>query len=245
MHRVHFLILAVALVAAASRAAEHPPAPPLKDFADQPGCAVVEVRAGDVLVARVPDEQRVIRLIGVEIPKRDGCEVEARAFLTRLLVGESVYLEYEPDWPHRDREGRTWAHAYRAPDGLLIGLELVRQGYARVSATGRFSQEPLLRAYEQIARQARKGLWASHSNELADAAADTRPVANPQNRAVSSDTAATQPSSPEEALVYVTASGRKYHTKACQYSRNGATALTVKAARARGCTPCSKCKPPE
>jgi endonuclease YncB( thermonuclease family) len=246
MHRIHALVLAAALVAAASHAEDRPPAPPLKDFANKPACAVVEVRAGDVLVTRVPDEQRVIRLIGVEIPKRDGCEAQAREFLDRLLTGEFVYLEYESDWPQHDHEGRTWAYAYRVPDGLLLNLELVRQGYAHVSDSRRFGQQPLLRAYEQLARKAHKGFWAPHSNESPDATTDTRPAAaTPPNRTASSDTPSTQPSSSEEPLVYVTTSGHRYHTKDCQFTRHGATALTVKEARARGCTPCSKCKPPE
>ena len=233
-------IVGFVLTSGAAAGEDRPPKPPLKDFADKPGCAVSEVRAGDVFVARVPDEARVVRLIGVEIPSRDGCAREAQAFLARLLTGESVYLEYEAEGPQRDRDGQTRAYVYRAPDGLFINLELVRLGYARVSSSGRCSQEALLRAYEQIARKAHKGLWAAHKSDEADeqAAAASSPAAV-------SDNAATQPAAADGPSVYVTTSGKKYHTKDCQFARHGATAMTIKEAKARGLTPCARCKPPE
>jgi competence protein ComEC len=59
---------------------------------------------------------------------------------------------------------------------------------------------------------------------------------------------ATQPaaaaSADDDTIVYVTEHGKKYHRKDCAYVRNGSSALKLKDARARGCTPCSKCKPP-
>ncbi|MEW6251765.1 MAG: hypothetical protein AB1716_14060, partial [Planctomycetota bacterium] len=53
-----------------------------------------------------------------------------------------------------------------------------------------------------------------------------------------------QPAVNGSEMVYVTPHGRKYHRKDCQYCRNGAEAVTVRDAKARGCTACSRCKPP-
>ncbi len=43
--------------------------------------------------------------------------------------------------------------------------------------------------------------------------------------------------------VYVTTSGKKYHHMGCRYLRKSATGMGIEAARAKGCTPCSRCFP--
>jgi hypothetical protein len=42
-------------------------------------------------------------------------------------------------------------------------------------------------------------------------------------------------------IVYVTASGKKYHKQTCRYAKN-ATPMTRKEAEAKGLTPCKVCK---
>lgn len=42
--------------------------------------------------------------------------------------------------------------------------------------------------------------------------------------------------------VYITRTGTKYHRASCQYAKTG-TATTLDEAKAKGLTPCSKCKP--
>ena len=42
--------------------------------------------------------------------------------------------------------------------------------------------------------------------------------------------------------VYITRTGTKYHRATCQYAKT-ASASTLDQAKARGLTPCSKCKP--
>jgi endonuclease YncB( thermonuclease family) len=214
------------------------PKPPAKDFTGRPACPVVSVSAGNELVARLEGRETTIRLIGTYVPDRGPEADAARAFTARLLQGESVYLECEPDRPPRGQEERVWAYVYRAPDGLLVNLELVRQGYARVSAAAPFEYRPLLEAYEQAARKLQKGIWAPRGG-LPEPEPTTRPAA------LSSKPSGPQQDAAEDVLVYVTEHGRKYHRKDCQYVRKGARAVTLKEAKARGCSPCSKCKPPE
>jgi hypothetical protein len=47
-----------------------------------------------------------------------------------------------------------------------------------------------------------------------------------------------------EVTVYVTTTGRKYHTASCRYLRKSATPMKLKDAVKAGYSPCSVCKPP-
>ena len=215
---------------------EAPPVWPTRDFSHAVASPVVAVMAGDTIVVRIGDRDVTVRLIGVHVPRGDGGSDEAKAFTGRLLAGESVYVEPDPAWPRQDGDERLWAHVYRAPDGLWLNLELVRQGYARVAAGAEFEQRNLLMAYQRVAQRAHKGLWRQPG--AVPAAATTQPA--PQ--------AGTRPSGdaqPGAAIVYVTPAGRKYHRRDCQYVRSGATAMSVEEAKRRGYAPCSRCKPPE
>lgn len=216
------------------RSSEAPP-PPVRDFSHAVALPVVAVMAGDTIVVRRDDHDVTVRLIGVHIPRGDGGSDDAKAFTSRLLAGESVYVEPEPSWAQQDGDGRLWAHVYRAPDGLWLNLELVRLGYARVAAGAEFEQRDVLTAYQRVAQRAHKGLWRQPG--AVPVAATTQPA--PQ--------AVTRPSGDsqtDETVVYVTPHGRKYHRRDCQHVRSGATAMPVDEAKKRGYTPCSRCKPP-
>lgn len=52
------------------------------------------------------------------------------------------------------------------------------------------------------------------------------------------------PQSNAGVTVYVTATGKKYHTASCRYIRKGATPMKLKDAVKAGYSPCSVCKPP-
>ena len=118
----------------------------------------------------------------------------------------------------------------------IIFNELIRQGYARVSSAEPFGHQALLRSYERLAQRQHKGLWSPRPAREAT----SQPAA----------VAASMPAVPlnagaDEVTVYVTEHGRKYHNKDCQFVRNGGIAVTLKEARARGCSPCARCKPPQ
>jgi endonuclease YncB( thermonuclease family) len=209
---------------------------PTRDFSHAVASPVVAVPAGDTIVVRMGDRDVTVRLIGVHVPRSDGGSDEAKVFTGRLLAGESVYVEPDPAWPRQDGDERLWAHVYRAPDGLWLNLELVRQGYARVAAGAEFEQRDLLIAYQRVAQRTHKGLWRQPG--ALPAAATTQPA--PQ--------AVTRPSGDAQTdgtIVYVTPHGRKYHRRDCQFVRSGATAISVEEAKKRGYAPCSRCKPPE
>lgn len=52
------------------------------------------------------------------------------------------------------------------------------------------------------------------------------------------------PKSNGDVTVYVTTSGKKYHTSSCRYLRRSATAMKLRDAVKAGYSPCSVCKPP-
>lgn len=216
------------------------PTPPKKDFTDQTACPVLDVPAGNALVVRLEGEETTIRLIGAYVPRSGSEADQARPFLRRLLMGESVYVEHEPDWPVRDRQERVWAYAYRAPDGLFVNLELIRLGYARISAASPFEHHELFRAYERLARKSKKGLWRPR----AGVRTETQPTSSPVAQEASESSAKRQGTA-QDVTVYVTERGRRYHRKDCQYVRGGAIAMTLKEAKAKAYTPCLRCKPPE
>ncbi len=212
---------------------------PRYNFTDQPAYEVVRVDTGNKLVVKIGNVPTRIRLIGTYVPSQGPNSDAAREFASRLLVGECVYVKYEADWPLRDRDGNRWVYAFRAPDGLFVNLELVRQGYARISAIERFEHQSLFRAYEEVARKSRKGVWAPVDRA---AVASTQPAAQADRAA--KPTTDDDPQQDREVVVYVTEHGRKYHCANCQYVRTGGVKITLAAARAKGHTPCKKCKPP-
>jgi len=218
------------------------PRSPARDFSGRPSYEVLDVRAGNVIVARLAGEQRVLRLIGTYVPAAGSAADPARPFLMRMLKGESVYIEYDEDYPLRDRQDRHWAYVYRAPDGLLVNLELIRQGYARLSARVPFEHQGLLRAYEKHARRCEKGVWAP--KPAADVVEPKVATSQPTGEAVGPEVA--KQGAAEVVKVYITPHGRKYHSASCHYAKSeGATAITLDEARRRGYTPCSRCGPPE
>lgn len=206
------------------------PKPPTPDLELARSGRVVEVHGGNHIVVNLDGEATPVRLIGVYIPSASEQWPAARALVRRMLGGELVAVQTEPDWPERDRDGRLWAYVYRMPDGLCVNAELLRQGYARVSAAGPFAHQEAFRAYESWARRLDKGLWQPREAP----AATTQPATG----------ATTQPVSAAE-LVYVTPTGTCFHRRDCQHVDDDDEAITVEEARRRGLKPCRTCNPPD
>jgi hypothetical protein len=49
----------------------------------------------------------------------------------------------------------------------------------------------------------------------------------------------------KEQTVYVTKTGKKYHTANCRYLSKSKIPMSLKDAKASGYTPCSVCRPPQ
>ena len=106
-----------------------------------------------------------IRLIGVDAPESRrafGREVghygkEAKEYLTKMLDGKVVRLEY--DVGRKDRYGRTLAYVY-LEDGTFVNADLVKNGYAMIMTVPpnvRYAE--LFLELQREARENGRGLW--------------------------------------------------------------------------------------
>ncbi len=175
MRKKSFFVLVAVLVALAFVNAQVTPTPqpnelpflPTPDFSKLTAHPVVRVVDGDTIVVSDKGKDVKVRLVGVDTPETvhpskpvEHYGKEASRFTTNLLKGERVYLIGEPLPRAFDRYGRLLAYVYRAPDGLFVNAEIIRQGYghAYTQIPSKYMQE--FKQLEQFARKAEKGLWA-------------------------------------------------------------------------------------
>jgi micrococcal nuclease len=133
----------------------------------QPGRAtVVKVIDGDTIVVELGHRRETVRLIGIDTPEVHhhdepgecfGNEASARAG-DLMEAGSTILLTRDVE--SRDRYGRLLA--YVSVDELMVNIELVKGGYARVMTIppNDALSAPLARAEAEARSQAR-GLWAS------------------------------------------------------------------------------------
>ncbi len=162
-------LLAVSLLVSQvhSEQIESQPIFPDTDFSLCTAYEVTRVIDGDTIEATDGSKNITIRLQGVDSPETkhprkpvQAYGKEATEFLTNLLKGEKVYLLPVKDQFHMDEFGRIIAYVYRAPDGLFVNAEIIRQGYGHAypKYPGKYTDKFL--RLEQLAKQAKKGLWS-------------------------------------------------------------------------------------
>lgn len=130
---------------------------------------VARVIDGDTIEVTADGKPLTVRLIGVDTPETvhpskpiEHYGKEASVFLRNLLLGESVTLTPDQgDVLTTDKYGRTLAYVHRAPDELFVNLEIVRQGYGHAYTQYPFKHMELFKAFERLARETGKGLWAT------------------------------------------------------------------------------------
>ena len=121
---------------------------------------------------------RRVRYIGINTPERDQPYYnEAREANQRLVGGKQVQLERDLD--SFDQYGRILAYVW--VDGVMANQEIVKQGFANAfTVPPNVRYEAQIRAAEQEAREAGRGLWAGSDAPLkivhieADAPGDDR-----------------------------------------------------------------------
>ncbi|HUU08983.1 MAG TPA: thermonuclease family protein, partial [Phycisphaerae bacterium] len=161
-----FWALLAAMAAAQHSRSDVPiiPTPDLSPLAAEPVARIID---GDTIAVMRGGQEVKVRLIGVDTPEtvdpRKPVEAygkEASRFTTNLLQGEKVYLVKDPTKAETtDRYGRLLAFVYRAPDGLFVNAEIIRQGYGHAYTQFPFRYMEEFRALERFAREAGKGLW--------------------------------------------------------------------------------------
>jgi micrococcal nuclease len=136
---------------------------------DDVSARVVRVVDGDTIVVSVDGREDRVRYIGVDTPEsvKPGTPVQcfakrASAENKRLVAGREVRLVADAE--ARDRYGRRLAYVYRAGDGLLVNLALVRGGYARpLTIAPNVARADEIAAAARAARSAGRGLWSACS----------------------------------------------------------------------------------
>ena len=223
------------LAAEANAVPDLPPAPTPVNKVPYP---VVSVIDGDTIIVEMDGENKTVRFIGVDTPEavHPRKEVqyygkEASLFTKNLLKGEHVYLDYEGEVGMYDKYQRLLAYVFRAPDGLFVNLEIVRQGYGNAYTVFPFKHLELFRQYGKRARELEKGLYSPE--KVTDSAVD-----QPKSPVKEGD-------SGEDVTVYTTKTGAKYHRTGCRYLSKSKIPISLKDAKARGYTPCSVCNPPQ
>lgn len=198
---------------------------PAEDFSKDTAFPIEKVVDGDTVIIQRDGKSVPVRLIGVDTPETmhpqksaEAFGQEASAFARNLLLGESVYLRDDEGKERNDGYGHLLAYLYRAPDGLFVNLEIVRQGYGRTLTRFPFQHMELFQHYERQAHKAAKGLWG-------------QPAAEPDD--------------PEGAVtVYSTRTGKKYHREGCRWLSKSKIPLSLTEAKKRY-SPCFVCEPPE
>lgn len=141
-----FLALIVSLIPISAQAA---PA-----FTD--GDTVEAARIIDGATLALKDE-RILRLVDIDVPPRGALAAQAKEALAALIDGQTLSVKFAGN--AADRQGRMLGELY-AGDVWVQG-ELLRRGFARVAGTAdnRVGLPEML-ALERQARRYRRGLWA-------------------------------------------------------------------------------------
>ena len=199
---------------------------PTEVFFGDTAYPVTRIIDGDTVEIRYDGKLTSVVLIGVDTPETvhrqkpvEAFGKAATAFTRNLLLGESVYLRFDVD--KTDKYGRLLAYLYRAPDGLFVNLEVVRQGYGRVYTASPFKHKTLFQHYGRQAQNAGRGLWGVGG-------------------------AGRQQVQPEEVprtqTVYITRTGSKYHRSSCRYLKYSKIPISLEKAK-QNYGPCSVCRP--
>jgi len=136
---------------------------PTPDLDECLGYRVIDVNDDCTIRVDMDGERTTVRLIGVEtqVVGPDGQALTDRALehLRRLVSGEFVYLEFDADYVQEDEDGNQMAYVRRAPDGLFVNVELLRQGSAVADSDYVYRYQDVFSFYEAKAQADGRGLW--------------------------------------------------------------------------------------
>lgn len=161
-----FAILSVIFAAAFFWKTLEPAVPSANGFANKGNLyQVLRIIDGDTVEIKYEGDRTSVQLIGVNAPEtvHPGKPVErygkeATAFLQKLLLDKSVYLEFDGD--KKDKYERLLAYVYRDSDDLFVNLEIIRQGYGQTDARFPFKYMNLFKYHESQARSGKKMMWS-------------------------------------------------------------------------------------
>ncbi|MFK7883996.1 MAG: thermonuclease family protein [Phycisphaerales bacterium] len=208
---------------------------------------VVEVLDGDSLVLLINGELRKFEIQGADAPEwverravHSAESVEAKRFLVQMLEGERVAV-LQAELGATDQLGRLRGYVYRLPDRTLVDLEIVRQGYGKVStrADGAFAE--VLRWYELRAKELERGVWGRPDPSQIVVPEPSRLIPDPSPQKAPREPAEEEKAG-DDGWVWVTKSGSKYHRDGCQHLSNSRTKVRRDGVQDSH-EPCRTCNP--
>lgn len=120
---------------------------------------------GDTFVYLDGDEEKTVRLLGVDTPETKDPRVDVQCFgeeasneTKRLLQGKTVHLVADTIGNTRDKYGRELRYVYLS-DETFLNAHLLQEGFATATPEYTFSFKDDFVNMENEARIAEKGLW--------------------------------------------------------------------------------------
>ena len=201
---------------------------PFEDFSNDTAYLVLEVVGKNAVKIQYKERLTMVKLLGIgtSITTHPDLSVnllekKPDPLMRDLWLGEFVYLRFNTN--KIDADGQLWAYLYRAPDGLFINLELIRQGYNHVDTKFLLQHRGLFEYYEQRAQITGKGQWHSM----------TKTNVSPPKVYDNNDT---------DQIVYVTRAKTKYHRDGCRFLVSQEP-MKLEEAKKNNYKPCLLCNP--
>lgn len=119
---------------------------------------VTAVKSAEVVTLNYGAGEYDMRIVGIEAPKEGPLAIEAKQFVTKLVLGKDVRLRFE----YRAENGEMVSRLFTGKPGVEVGVELLKAGLARRQADYDYKYGELAAA-EKGARDARRGLWSKDS----------------------------------------------------------------------------------
>ncbi len=136
----------------------------------QPGMYhITRFSDGDTITVNMNGTDETIRFIGVDTPethdprKKVQCYGPAASAFTKntlTAAGSTVKLAADSLSNNRDRYNRLLRYVY-LPDGTLLNLKLIQEGYGFYYPYFPFSKSDEFSAAQKLAQDGHKGLWGN------------------------------------------------------------------------------------
>jgi endonuclease YncB( thermonuclease family) len=255
---ISMVIMAVLSVCAATAYKFNSELPAFEKIAPAqlPAYQVVGIVSGDTVIIDANGQRIKVKMIGVTSAEKYSGQLAA--FTKNLLRGETICIVKDPNQNEPNNTEMMSGYVYRAPDGLFVNAEIIRQGYGKADKAAAFKYASEFQQLEKFARERGKGIWdASLAEQPANRTQQkntSQPLPIRQQAATISTIPIPAPTptptpmpkiSPntdaEKDIVYVTKTGKKYHRSGCSFLSKSSAPIKIEDAKARGYTPCSKC----
>jgi endonuclease YncB( thermonuclease family) len=134
----------------------------------QPGLyTVTRFIDGDTIAVDMNGKTETVRMIGIDTPEthKPNAAVQcygpaASAYIKNLVGTNNVRLQADEKSTNRDRYERLLRYVY-LPDGKLVALELIKNGYGFAYTQFPFTKSDEFVAAQDQARTQVKGLWTN------------------------------------------------------------------------------------